>query len=378
MPHQKLIQRPDGRYACRYNGKYFYGKTPTEAMRKRDQYVKECTLGYNPDFTEVAFLDYALEWLKVYRTECNKKLQNQYRNMIHYAANALPKRILRAINATDIQRLFNSLSGRSKSYISKFCTTIRGIFRAAVQDGVIIRSPAELAQPPKGTEGEHRCLKDWEQKLVVSTCREHDFGPAAMVMMFAGLRRGEVLYLNVDRDVDFKRKTITVRGAVAFPDGTQAVVTEGKTEAAQRVIPLNDCLANALRGYHGLLCHKEDGSMMSLSSFTRKYESYISFLEYKLNGCHARWYGKTREHKQLLAEGKRLPPWRSVQIRCHDFRVTFCTLCYEAGIPVKTLQYWMGHTDASMIMKVYAKLTVKKENEDSLKLNSFTSSRFAG
>lgn len=84
--------------------------------------------------------------------------------------------------------------------------------------------------------------------------------------------------------------------------------------------------------------------MMSLMSSARKYESYLAFLERKLNGCPARWYGKTKEHKTLLAEGKPLPPWRKVKIRCHDFRVTFCTMCYEAGVPVKTLQVWMGHS----------------------------------
>lgn len=37
-----------------------------------------------------------------------------------------------------------------------------------------------------------------------------------------------------------------------------------------------------------------------------------------------------------------------ISIRCHDFRVSFCTMCYEAGIPIKTLQSWMGHADAKM------------------------------
>ena len=61
---------------------------------------------------------------------------------------------------------------------------------------------------------------------------------------------------------------------------------------------------------------------------------------------------------------------------CHDFRVTFCTMCYEAGVPVKTLQVWMGHSDATMIMKVYAKLTAEKEQLDATKLNDFTQNRF--
>lgn len=376
MPRQKLEERTDGRFSCKYKDKYFYGKTQAEALKKRNGYIKDCTKGYDPEYEQIPFRDYALEWLEVYRTGCNRKMKQQYKNMIEYAANTLRKVTVRSINATDIQRLYNTLDGRSQSYISKFCCTIRGIFRAAVQDGVIIRSPAELAQPPKGTTGEHRCLERWEQDLIVSTYAEHDFGICAMVMLFAGLRRGEMIHLDVDRDVDFVKKTITVRGASSFSEGNQATESKGKTKAALRVIPLNDCLSNALRFHHGLLCTKQDGSMMSLMSFTRKYESYLAFLERKLNGCPARWYGKTKEHKALLAEGKPLPPWREVKIRCHDFRVTFCTMCYEAGVPVKTLQVWMGHSDATMIMKVYAKLTAEKEQLDATKLNDFTRARF--
>ena len=75
MPRQKLIARQDGRYSCKYNDKYFYGKTQAEALRKRDEYIKECTQGYDPDYNQITFLDYGLEWQKVYRKKCNKKMQ---------------------------------------------------------------------------------------------------------------------------------------------------------------------------------------------------------------------------------------------------------------------------------------------------------------
>lgn len=376
MPRQQLAQRADGRYSCKFGDKRFYGNSSTATQKKREDYVKEITLGYCPDLADTKFIDYALIWLKAYRAKCNKKQKRQYETMIKYAAENLGKEYLRMINATDIQLLFNTLEGMSASHIKKFCTTIRSIFRAAVQDGVIVRSPAELAQPPKGTTGEHRCLEKWEQQLIIETYKEHDFGLCAIVMLFAGLRRGEALFLNIDKDVDFKKKTITIRGAVSFAEGNQATETPGKTRAAKRTIPLNDFLAEALKDQHGLLLHKEDGTMMSLTAFTRKYESYITFLETKLNGCHKRWYGKTREHKQLLDEGKKLAPWEDIKIRCHDFRVTYCTMCYDAGIPIKTLQAWMGHADAKMIMDIYAKLTAEKEQADAEKLNDFIKERF--
>lgn len=307
MPRQNLQIRTDGRYKCKYGDKNFYGRTASEAIRKRRDYVREMDQGINPDFSETPFLEYALAWREAFRAECNLKMQKQYDNMIRYAAETIGKRYIRQITATDIKRLYNTLAGLSQSYIDKFRTTIRGIFKAAVQDGILFRSPAEDIKPPKGTTGEHRCLEQWEQKLVIDTCNEHDFGPFAMVMMFAGLRRGEALYLDIDRDVDFEKKLIYIRGAVSFSEGIRGNTTKGKTEAALRTVPMSDILANALSGRHGLLLPKKDGSLMTLSSFDRKYESYISFLEYKLNGCHARWYGKTKEHKQLLKEGKPLP-----------------------------------------------------------------------
>ena len=118
-----------------------------------------------------------------------------------------------------------------------------------------------------------------------------------MTMMLAGLRRGEVLALNIDRDVDFENHTITVREALSFREGNQAVVTDGKTENARRVIPMAQPLEDALKGHHGLLCAKEKGGLMSESAFERKYQSWTTFLETKLNGCHKRWYGKPMNTK---------------------------------------------------------------------------------
>ena len=376
MPRQTLIERKDGRYECKFGDKHFYGKTSKEADRKRRDYIRQMDQGINPDLSDTLFLDFALGWREDYRSDCNPRMQKQYENMIIYAAKTLNKPFIRQIMPNDIKQLYNSLRGKSQSYIHKFRTTIRGIFHCAVQNGVIARSPADGIKPPKVKAKHHRYLKSWEQQLVVDTWKEHDFGPAAMVMMFAGLRRGEALYLDIDRDVDFEKKLIHVQGAVSFSDNIQGTVTEGKTDEAIRYIPLCHCLEEVLKDRHGLLLKKQDGSMMNLSSFQRKYESYISFLEYKLNGCHKRWYGKTKEHKQLLKEGKPLPPWRDVNIQCHDFRVTFCTMCYDAGVRIKTLQAWMGHADASMIMAIYATLSEERAQYDTTSIDDFTQKRF--
>lgn len=259
MPRQILTKRADGRYAIKYDGHFFYGKTMAEATRKRDEYMQKKLMGYNLNLADTPFLDYGLAWVETYHSECNPMQRKQYASFIRYTAEHMRPTLVRAVTATDVQRLLNILSGHSNSHISKFASTIKGVFNAAVQDGIILRSPAEMAKPPKGTSGGHRALKNWERELVESTCLEHDFGLCAMVMMYAGLRRGEMLYLDVDRDVDFKRKTLTVRGAVSFCEGNQGVASDGKTEASRRVVPMPDCLAEVLKDHHGLLCAKANG-----------------------------------------------------------------------------------------------------------------------
>lgn len=376
MPRQKLTKRSDGRFKVKYHDKQFYGKTQSEALRKRDEWIAAERAGFNHEFETITFRDYAIRWLDVYKADCGQSQKKQYIGFVHFAAERLGNGSLKEITATDLQALVNLLTPYSPSYVNKFMQMMRGIFKAAAADGAILRNPMDTVKRPKTKKCVgHRALEPWERELIVSTCHEHDFGLCMMVMLFAGLRRGEALYLDVDRDVDFEQRTITVRGAVSFSEGNQATFSPGKTEAAQRTIPLVAPLAEALRGHHGLLCTKQDGGLMSETAFQRKMQSYITFLETQVNGCRKRWYGKTRAHKALLTAGRSLPPWQEVTIRCHDLRVDFCTRAYQAQIPLKTLQAWMGHADAQMILQVYAKLTQQQEQADAMKLAAFMNQR---
>ncbi|MDO4484949.1 MAG: site-specific integrase [Clostridia bacterium] len=369
MPRQKLTKRPDGYFRVKYHGKDFYGKTQAEAMKRRDEYKQKEQMGLSHDLQGITFLDYAMNWLSVYRTDCSQALQKQYAGMIRFAADHLRKKFICDINANDLQALFNKLTVYSSSYVSKFASIMNGIFRNAVSNGALLRNPMDGVVRPKckKTEG-HRCFEPWERELIRSTWEEHDFGLAAMVMLYTGFRRGEMLHLDIDRDVDFEKKTITVRGAVSFSEGNQPAITKGKTDSAIRTVPLLPPLEEVLKGRHGLVCPKENGTIMSQSSFARKYDSYISFLETKLNGTCKRWYGKTKEHKAILEAGGELPAWREVTIRCHDFRVEFCARAYYAQVPLKTLQSWMGHADAQMILEIYTKLDKEQERTDAAKM----------
>lgn len=76
MPCQTLKQRPDGRYACKYKGKFFYGATQTEALAAREEYKRQEKSGINA--APVTVGEYAARWLPVHKASVGTKTYNDY------------------------------------------------------------------------------------------------------------------------------------------------------------------------------------------------------------------------------------------------------------------------------------------------------------
>ena len=128
-----------------------------------------------------------------------------------------------------------------------------------------------------------------------------------------------------------------------------------------------------LNGRHGLVLPGcREGGFVSETQLKELVTSYNNQLSCMVNGgLQRRWWGKTKAHKAILESSGTLPPYREVNIRCHDFRHTYCTMLYEAGIDLKTAQRWMGHADEKMILHIYAHLTDKQEKKSVEKLKAF-------
>lgn len=368
MPRASIKVRKDGRYKVKYKGIQFYGSTQSEAMAKRAEYIRLEQAGYNPTVHEYIFSEWVGKWLAAYKSGCQTKQYNQHVVMMQYAITFMKDPPVKNITSADVATLYTSIGGKSKSYITKFTADVKSCLQAAVRDGIIIRNPADGLAKPDGHAGSHRALTADEIRLT-GELQDHRMGLAAMAMLYAGLRRGEALYLNIDRDIDFKAEIIHVRGAVAFPDDNQPEESSGKTYNAIREIPLLEPLSIALKDKHGLLVSKKNGELLSSSSFRRVWESWKAEYEAKVNGTKHGYY--LRRCEKLREKGVKeedLPKWIPCSIRTHDFRHTFCSFCYEAGVDMKTAQEWMGHSDATMIMEIYAHLSNQKRRESAMKL----------
>ena len=366
MPRASLKQRPDGRYACRYKDLFFYGETQSEAYKKRDQYKRDLENGLRAKESGVTVSEYAQRWIRIHKAEVSTRTYNGYAHFVNILLEQIGDMKMRDVVLSDIQSVFNTRIGYSKSDITHFVQTIRSIFHTAQVDHVILDDPTVGAKQPKGSAGTHRALEPWERDVVHQMyANGHRLGLACMVMLYAGLRRGEVLALDIDRDVDFEARLIHVRYAVHY-NSNQPILGSPKTEAGERDVPLVELLADALQGNHGLVAHNGTGAPMTQTAFSRAWENYITQAEALINGVkQKRWYGKTREQRAI----PNLPPWKEFNVRTHDFRHSYCTMLYEFGVDIKSAQKWMGHADESMTRQIYTHLSERQEQEAIRKLN---------
>lgn len=348
MPRQTLKKRPDGRYVCTYHGKFFYGYTQAEALSAREAYKRDEEAGlHNNERSTVG--GYASYWLPIYKAQASTAAYRQYAAYLNAFAEFVDaQKPLSKLTKSDVAAFYTTLNGRSKSYIDKTRNTIKAMLNDAVADGYIRVNPAMTAKPPKGTEGTHRRLEDWEIVLVHQMIG-HRFGAAAMLMLYAGLRRGEVLAFNVDRDVDFERGRIYVREAVSYSDTTAGKKKSPKTEAGIREIPLFNPLRTILQGRHGLILPSDTGKTLSLIDLRNVWQSYLREAGNIHNGF-----------TKAEAKGRE---WKPITIRMHDFRHTFCSMCCDAYVPIEVLMLWMGHSDEKMIRKIYDHISDKRKEE---------------
>ena len=378
---KKLKRRKDGRFLLRYDGQFFYS-TPwapndDECYQQKADYIKAKESGIAQAKSQT-FGQYAAKWLPMHKAGCKKTTYNNYACILDGIIGKLGAKNLRDITTDDLTEMYASLADKSSSMIGKAKNLTRSVFDSAVSVGLCEKNPArnDAVHVPKGKKGSHRAITDEERGMIHRI--QHPFRPMVMLMLYSGMRPEEARAIDVQRDVDFKRKVIHVRGAVSF-DGNQPDPGNGKNEFAEREIILLPILELELKHIKGLVgVSKLKGETMTACSYKRAWESYKLAIEKELNSFPAgyRWWGRTKEHKKMAAKAQELrdhgmeeearrydlPPWTRTTIRPYDFRHSFCTMCRDAGVDIHVCMKWMGHSDEKMIMQIYDHVSDYREH----------------
>lgn len=379
----KNKKRADGRYkSAVYLGevegkpqyKYVYASTARELEKKVEEVKLRLGKGLDVSAERDTFGYWIEKWLKVKKIEVSPGRYATYKarskNLQRLADVEITK-----LRLDDFQDLIvdyateiNEKTG--KPYAQKTLEDIKNaasqILKLAIDSRVIDYNCAASVKIPKNArKGEtRRALTDEEQKWIVSM--PHRAQTAAMIMMLAGLRRGEMMALTWQA-IDLENATIRVEKFVSLDEGRPEIKDYGKTDAATRTVYIPDALVNYLKnvpGNHfGFVVHKKNGSVMSGSSWREMWDSYLDDLNLKF----ADWKNCAATKGKCPSKYEPDPlkkPFLIPRITAHWLRHTFITEMYLAGVDILTAKEQAGHRDIETTMEIYTHLdeTYKKKN----------------
>ncbi len=173
-----------------------------------------------------------------------------------------------------------------------------------------------------------RFLDATEVEALLRAVPDDDFGRVQRVIYLAavmsGLRQGELLALQW-RDIDWTAQRLRVRrNYVRGQFGTP------KSQRGSRSVPLADRLGGELDLLHRSSAYDGDDDLVFAHPHTGR----------PMNG-----------HALLKAFQRTLKAAGVRRVRFHDLRHTFGTRMAAAGVPMRTLQEWMGHAHIATTLR---------------------------
>lgn len=382
---QHLKQRKDGRYACRYKDQWFYSYDPDDALEQREEYKRLEKQGIIDD---MYVQEYSEKWIDRAFPEISDSTKNGLKIHMKKLYKTIGNMRFSDVRPSDIKNVYSTeYKGLSSSYIKSGRQLFCSLFDAAVADGLIRSNPAreKSAKPQKGKDGGYTAITDQEREWIRTYCHDHRAYPAIITMLYAGIRPQEAKALTIEKAFDKENNVLHITETAHRNGNNQYEITEqGKTKNAIRDIPVFPPVEEALSGKKGLLITTAKGEQITSTTWRNAIESYRSCMETAINGCHKRWYKKTKEHKRILAEADELrkagkeeeakikegeiPPWKEFNIVPYQLRHSFCTWGRDHGVELHTMIEWMGHADATMIMKIYDEVRDNRSEKEAEKL----------
>lgn len=291
-----------------------------------------------PSSVEAITFQRAAEHLMDHLTAMGRKRKTltEYRSYLRTHLNpALGSMRVERITRADIER-FQTMKlrdGYKPKSVRNFMGLLHGVLEFCVRHEWIERNPAKLVEKPKvpKVHGGLRFLTLAELDALTSgVSLEDHLGPLDRVLYRTaaqtGLRQGELRGLRW-RDVDWLASKVRVMQNVSLDE-----ISTPKTDNGFRAVPLAHKVAVELQRHYEVTPWQGDDDLV--------FANPIS--------------GKPYDRSKILKRFTRALDETGVKrITFHELRHTFGTTCAASGVPMRTLQEWMGHDDIKTTL-IYA------------------------
>lgn len=313
--------------------KDFYGKTQREVTRKI------------ADFKEVeergrTFGDVAKDWWEEAEPALAVQSVHGYKIGLDRALAEFGDKPIKDITTRDISLYLQKLGEMklAKKTVSNHKIVCSQIFRFAILRGDVSLNPCADAALPKGLKKKTRTAASKSDEDIIKASPDKWIFP--YIALYTGMRRGEILALQW-QDIDFENNIIHVTKSLGL-NHDRPFIKEPKTEKGIRVVPLLAPLREALLKRRGMLNEyvvaDEDGSLLTARRFITLFTHY----------------------KQATG----------ITCTAHQLRHSFATIAFECGVPVKTVQEILGHSQISTTMDIYTDFRKSALQDAAALLNS--------
>lgn len=290
-----------------------------------------------------------------------------YSPALKRAAQNFDARPVKDMTPLEIERTVRLMAKQGYSHQSCkiYLSAMRQICDYAVLHGDIDINPCEAIRLPRGLPKTRRLPPD---DTLIQTIIEHiddDFGLYLYFLLYTGLRRGEALAIDIQKDLDFEARLIHVRHSVYFV-GDRPYLKDTKTLAGMRDVVMLDNLYDKLLPYRHQRGYLFGGAkLMTLKAFNKAFDRYalaasLAYTEKVLRTRHRR--GKTEEYTKIYIRHL---------VTSHQLRHAYATLLFEADIDVKDAQQLLGHSKEEVTRDTYTHIRERRKTQTAQKLNQF-------
>ena len=369
---ENIYKRKDGRWEARYiasyaeNGKakykYLYARTYTEVKAKllnAQNHTHLSTESKNAKDKE-KYEYWVDEWLRTKRLSVKESTYIRYRNTIeNHIKPALGKYPISKISTTLMEQFVSHKlqdgrkdcnGGLSPKSMSDIMVIIKESFRYAKSYGIIVICNFDRITFKKNAR-EMRVLSLLEEQRLLSVLFKNfdRYKLGVFICLYTGIRIGELCALQW-KNVSLSENSIKIEHTMQRLQSedfnalqkTRIIVTEPKSYAALRTIPLPEFVIDVIKPFvstpNAYVLSGECKTFIEPRTMQNKFKAYL--VEGQINDANF-----------------------------HSLRHTFATRCVEAGFDVKTLSEILGHSSVRITLDkyVHSSMQLKRTNMEKLR-----------
>lgn len=302
--------------------------------------------------SDILLCDYARYWLESRKGKIDIVSYESYEKLLD--SDICPyfkerKTKLNDVNVKTVQEYFDYKSqygrkkdntGLSASTLKKHKNVLSQVLKCAAKEGYITSNPCQYVELPKVEKYEAKFLTSEQASAMLSAIKGERLYPILLIATCYGMRRSEICGLQWDA-IDFVNNTVTVKRTMV-KQKTLVIKNSTKTASSHRTYPLLSIIKQELlRIRH----EQEDNRRFFGNGYIESNQVFTWEDGRPITSEYV-----SHKFKKLIAK------YNLPDVRLHDLRHSCASIMLSAGMQLKDVQEWLGHSDISMTANVYGHL----------------------